>query len=82
MELLHWGKKINTLVGLYWINKGRQICIREIMSGKPPRDSLKTCPGQQSLVNDARQRRQQQVVLWLDFSNAFNSITERKPHRG
>ena len=31
----------------------------------------------QSLVNDARQRRQQQVVLWLDFSNAFNSVSHR-----
>ena len=25
--------------------KAGKICIREIMSGKPPRDSLKTCPG-------------------------------------
>ena len=37
--LAHAGR-VDTLVGLYWINKGR-----EIMSGKPPQDSLQTCPG-------------------------------------
>ena len=31
---------------LYCIDIGRQICVREIMSGEPPRDRLKSCPGQ------------------------------------